>query len=239
MSGFFIFDGHSSKDYGLEISGADTYSLPGRNYTFTHIPGRSGDLLDDDGDFNNVKIVYHCTAIDRLSPALDELAALLMTQRTYAELEDTYHPDVFRYGVCTSGIDVEALRPQGGAPYLAGNFDIEFTCKPQKYLKSGQNVIKLTADGTVYNPTAFAAKPLLKVYGNGVLGIGSETITIANVSNYIFIDCDMQDAYKGTVNCNDRITLSSDDFPTLPAGESGITLSGLTRVEITPRWWKL
>ena len=85
----------------------------------------------------------------------------------------------------------------------------------------------------------FDAKPLIRVYGVGELGIGSETITITKgATEYIDIDCDIQDCYEGLENRNGLVSLT--DFPTLPSGNTGITLgTGITKVEITPRWWTL
>ena len=99
----------------------------------------------------------------------------------------------------------------------------------------------LTADGTVSNPTLFDSKPLLRVYGYGELGVGSETITIATHSYpYIEIDCDIEDAQYNTTNCNNLITLTGDSFPVLHPGSNGITIDAdMTKVEIIPRWWTL
>ena len=58
----------------------------------------------------------------------------------------------------------------------------------------------------------------------------------------VYIDCDMMDAYMYDgaipVNANGYVTFSTNDFPTLPAGETGIsyTTAGL---EIVPRWWRV
>ena len=95
----------------------------------------------------------------------------------------------------------------------------------------------LTASGTISNPTLFEAKPLIRVYGTGKLEVGSETITISKgATEYIDIDCDIQDCYEGSENRNGLVTLT--DFPTLASGDTGIKLgSGITKVEITPRWW--
>ena len=85
----------------------------------------------------------------------------------------------------------------------------------------------------------FEAKPLLRVYGTGSVGIGSETLTITSANQYTDIDCDLQDAFKGTTNCNGNIRLSSGSFPVLKPGYTGVTLSGVSRVEIIPRWFSV
>ena len=50
----------------------------------------------------------------------------------------------------------------------------------------------------------------------------------------------MMDAYKGTISKNGNVELSDYNFPVLVPGTNTITLgTGITKVEITPRWWQL
>ena len=56
---------------------------------------------------------------------------------------------------------------------------------------------------------------------------------------YKTIDSELQDAYKGTTNCNSLVTLSNG-FPKLIKGENEISFSGgITSVEVIPKWWTL
>ena len=122
----------------------------------------------------------------------------------------------------------------------AGRFDVTFFCKPQRFLLSGEETQVFTAAGSIYNPTMFDARPLIRVYGTGEVGLGNGTITITTADGYTDLDCDVMEAYKGTVNKNQYMQLSSLDFPVLPPGETGIALgTGITRVEIIPRWWEV
>ena len=90
------------------------------------------------------------------------------------------------------------------------------------------------------NHTLFEAKPLLRVYGTGQFGVGGSTITITSTYGYTDIDCDLMDAYRDGSNCNGNIRLDSGSFPVLKPGVNGVSLgSGITRIDITPRWWIL
>ena len=63
-------------------------------------------------------------------------------------------------------------------------------------------------------------------------------MAIADIDEYLVIDCDTQNAYKGTQNKNTEISAAA--FPRLDAGDSEISWTGgITSVEITPRWWTL
>ena len=83
---------------------------------------------------------------------------------------------------------------------------------------------------------------MLRVYGAGTFGIGGNTVTITAADGYTDMDCELEDAYKDTaaVNKNSYVVLSGDNFPTIPPGTQGIELgSGITQIDIVPRWWKL
>ena len=121
----------------------------------------------------------------------------------------------------------------------AGEFEITFNCKPQRYLLTGETAIELTVDGTITNPTLFDAQPLIVVTGRGDLGINSQTVTITGISP-VTIDCEMMDCYQGAYSRNDTVSFSDYKFPVLVPGVNNITLSGnISKVVITPRWWRL
>lgn len=237
---YVIYNGRPLTDFGLYVSGHGTFNSPERDVTKVEVPGKSGDLIFDNGRFKNVTITYRDSFIlqDDLNEIafmkkMRELASFIKSSPGYHRLEDTYHPDEFRLAICTTSIDPEVYN------LVAGVFDLEFDCKPQRYLKSGEALLEFTANGQILNPTTQTSKPLIRVYGYGTLGIGEETITIGSHSqSYIDIDCDMMNCYCGAVNCNSYITLASGDFPVLVPGPNGIAFSGnITKVVITPRWW--
>ena len=89
------------------------------------------------------------------------------------------------------------------------------------------------------NPTLFDALPFLRVYGTGILGINSHTITITAADVYTDIDCEMMDCFKGSANKNQYVQFSGNDFPTLEPGVNGFSFSGITKVEVKPRWWSV
>lgn len=237
---YVIYNGRPLKDFGLYVSGYGTFNSPERDVTKVEVPGKSGDLIFDNGRFKNVIVNYKDSFIldenlDEFSFAkkMRELASFIKSNPGYHRLEDTYHPDEYRMATCITNIDPEVFS------LVAGVFDLEFDCKPQRYLKSGETPLTFTSNGSILNPTSLDSKPLIRVYGYGTLGVGEETLTIASHSqSYIDIDCEMMNCYCETVNCNNYVSLSSDEFPVLKPGPNGISFSGnISRVEITPRWW--
>lgn len=227
------FDGTDLSTFGVHTSGNDTFKAPERDVERVEVPGKDGDLLIDRGRFKNLDVVYPCFIGEDIATQSSSLIAFLSSKKGYKRLEDTYHPDYFRLGTFIAPFEPEIILLQ------AGVFSLTFNCKPQKFLKSGETTTTFTADGTITNPTLYDAKPLIKVYGNGTVGIGAYSFTITdNASNYIYIDCEIMDCYRGTTNCNSYVTFSNQNVPKLVPGSNGISKgSGITKIEITPRWW--
>ena len=221
--------------YGVYVSGEDSWGKPAPNITRIAVPGRSGDLAVFNNRFENVEIPYHLGIVEDFSTNYNALISFLLSDIGYKKLVDSYHPDVYRMALIETGISPQMTRES-----REGTFDLVFNCKPQIYLDSGDTAVTFTSSGYVENPTQFRAKPLLRVYGTGRLTVSGTTIEISENSNYTDIDCELEDAYRGTENRNRYVTLSSGEFPTISPGRAGITMgSGITKVIVTPRWWRL
>lgn len=233
---WLMFDDIRTDLYGVWISGPGVYDAPGRDQEFITIPGRNGDLIQDNGRFENITIKYPAFIARGFNTKFDPFRAALYSKRGYKRLTDTYHPDRFRVAAVSG-----PLEPSTGTYNRSGSFELSFNCKPQFFLVSGEVAEVFTLSGRITNPTFYTARPTMRVYGSGTLGVGAVTVTIAtNPFPYIDLDSQALDAYCGAANANSYITLSGDDFPTLGPGETGVALSsGITRVEITPRWWTI
>lgn len=235
MINYFVFDGVSSQDFGLVISGIDTFSAASRDVTSVSVPGRNGDLLIDNGRYNNVDLTYDAAILREFRDQFDFFRAFVSSRPGYRRLEDTYHPNEFRIASFSAEMTPEML----GRAFQAGRFSVGFNCKPQRFLKSGEAPIAFSAPMTLYN-SGFEALPLITVYGSGsgTVTVGGVTVTIKSLSEYVTLDCDVQDAYKGLTNANG--TIYAPKFPTLPPGECQISWTGgVERLEIIPRWWTL
>lgn len=233
MIHYFTFDGVSSRNFGIYISGLKSYKSPERDITRVEVPGRNGDLLYDNKRFKNISIPYECHIEDDVDRNLMAIQEFLASHTGYHRLEDTLHPEYYRMARITGTFEASTNTYKQYA-----RFTLTFDCKPQKFLKTGEETQIYTAKSfSIYNPTMFPSKPLIRVYGTGALGVGSETVTITAADTYTDLDCELMDAFKGTANKNSNITLSSGSFPTLRPGTTGVTLaSTISKVEITPRW---
>lgn len=236
MRNWFTFNGKSSKDFGVYISGLNTFGAPERDVETISISGRNGDLTLDNGRYKNIDISYPAFIFDRFDNNIEGLRNFLLSQKGYQRLEDTYHPNEYRMARYKGGFSAKVIDE-----LYAGEFDLTFDCYPQRYLKIGEQVITITTDSSIYNEYMQIAKPLIRAYGTGTFTIGDISVQITTADDYTDIDCELQEAYKDdlTTNCNANIVLLNGDFPSITSGDNEITLDGITQLEIKPRWWIL
>ena len=239
----FIYNGMNSRDFGLTISGEDTWTRPQPDIKRISVPGRDGDLIQLGNRFQNLDITYHCGIIRDLKTNFDAFNAKLLSDPGYHRLEDSYHPEYFRMAVFESALDPDVKQRA-----LMGEVDITFNCKPQLFLKTGEVEQAVVNGGYVYNPTPYPAKPKIRFYFGGTAAGGSITIngvTISaqdpNTGDTFIIDCDKQDIYKygSNVNWNNEFTLVDGEFFELKPGRNRIVCSGIQHdtLYITPNWW--
>lgn len=177
----FTFDGVNSLDYNIGITGSAVYNAPTRDVEMISIPGRDGAYALDHGRFNNIEITYPSGMGDNdqtnFAQRVSDLRNQLASRVGYKRLEDEYNPDEYRMAIYKSGLEVSPVQYS-----RAGQFDIAFDCKPQRFLKSGESEVSKANNSTITNPTLFDAHPLIKFNagGNGTINIGDDVITVLN-----------------------------------------------------------
>lgn len=237
--GIIIYNGISSKDYHIEVEHPPGYGIPERDYEIVHIPGKNGDIVMDNGTYQNIKREYEI-AVGSHKKYMPELARgiseWLYSADSYARLEDSYEPEYYRLAICLDATDIENILFHGGRGKVI------FNCKPQRFLKSGDNpIIFSSQSGHLNNPTRFQALPIVTVKGSGAgrINIGEYVVGISEIGGSITINSEIQDAYSGTLNKNNVVSLSRG-FPKLSKGVNNISFSGgVTSLEVIPKWWTL
>ena len=231
---FFLFNGRSSEDFGICISGGQTFNAPERDVESIEIPGRSGNLTVSRNRFKNIMVSYPAFIYRNFSANAASARAWLLGTDGYCRLEDTYHPDQFRTARFSGPLDFEMRFLN-----YTGETTLTFDCQPQRWMKSGEQTISCTNNSALFNAW-FPSLPLIKVSGSGTgyLHIGSYTVQILSLDGYVMLDSDTQNAYKDTLNKNS--TISAPEFPVLQPGNNTVSWSGgIQAVEITPRWWTI
>lgn len=213
---------------GAYIWGAGEYSAPTRSVDFIEVPGRNGDLLIDNGNYTNTKAYFDVVIKREIEKNTDRLKHLLYSQKGYQRLYDSDLKGFYRMASFNSGFEI--MSNDGGV------IRIEFDCKPFKYDILGENAVVFNSEGDLFNKYFEPSRPVITVYGvgQGNVYIGNQNIAISNIDEYVTIDAEMQDAFKGMENKNN--TINTADIVLVP-GNNGISFSGgVTRVEIKPRW---
>ena len=128
-SGVDLFD-----TYGIMVDSSKTWVKPERDREFIHVPGRSGDLILDNGAWQNVEIEYTCHIDDNFYSSFEDFSAWLSSIRGYEMLFDEHHPDVYRLATPTMDFD-----PKTTFTDRTADFTLVFNCKPQQYINDGVN----------------------------------------------------------------------------------------------------
>ena len=233
--GVIIFNNKSSADCRIQVAHPPGYAYPERDYTITHIPGRNGDIIQDNGCYKNVERTYEVSfdaPNEDFATYANAVSAWLHSTTGYARLEDSYEPNYYRMATYQESNIFENLYNK------AGTATIVYECKPQRFLKTGDNIITIQNSLTIMNPTGFEAYPLFKVTGtSGVLTVNGNSITFSSIDDFVMLDCELQDAYKENINKNSTI---SGTFPVLKTGSNTISWAGdISSVTMKPRWWTI
>lgn len=224
----------SLADYKAMVTNAGLFKFINREAVVYHVPGKNGDLVYDNGNYENEPVEYPAFIYEDFERNFPRLRSQLSRmQADYFRISDEFITDQFRLGRLET---ISNIKFTPGAE--KGSFVLAFSCKPQIFLTSGEAAVSFTADGTISNPTAFESKPLIRIYGTGTATIGNTQVTISTADGYTDIDSETMVCCKGTVDCSDHVSMTGNNFPTLAAGNNAVRLgTGITQVKITPRWW--
>ena len=242
--GVITYDGVASTDYGIVVSEAPVFERPNRKQTIIQVPGRNGSVIFPEDAWEDVVRSYNVWLSENVTEDsggdksgylveyVDAFEAFLNSKKGYARLEDNFEPDIYRLAYYSGGDAFSNEMTQYGRATL------RFTCRPERFLKSGETPVSVTNGYTLTNPTRFASKPIIHIEASNEtvsVSIGGKTIT-AEVADYINIDCERMTAFRLPVeNKNDKI---SGSFLTIPSGSNTIGITGnYTEVRITPQWF--
>ena len=248
------FNGVSARDMGVRnIEHYPDLSRPERKVDVFDIPGRSGQIVFPQDAWENIDREYDIYAGNGLRGSAPRpfmsIGEWLNSANGYARLEDTYEPDVFRLAYCTGGFEAE------NAYTRFGRATITFHCRPERFLKDGEEETVLTSgtavsegDVILRNPTGFKAKPLIYISCTVSAGTsyalnfksGGKTYQILTEQepvNGIFVDCETMDVYDDT-GANKNSFVEIDDFPVFHPGDVLFsTLKTNYTVKVIPRWY--
>jgi phage-related protein len=229
---------------GVIIQSKTEFSAPARDVTSQAVPGRSGNLLLDNGRYQNRALKYTCVIAPwwadaqglTLSDCAKRLKEILLTAFGYKVLRTDYNPGYFYRAAYTSALDVEEIYSQTGKISLA------FDAMPFMYSDAGQEQIAIDEPTTtIINPEGWESRPQITISGSGDVEItitnatGGKTYHLLDVSPGMAIDAELMEVYLGGISCNNKMT--TPEFPVFAPGENAIQWSGEVQgLQIIPRW---
>ena len=231
----FYLDGIDARSAGIHLQAPIEFSEAVPVVEAQTIPGRNGDLIWETGSYENRSGSAPCFCLQKdVEKAISSAGRFLMGKKGYRRLETSDDPDHYWLARVENSPQI-AMRLRTLAP-----FEIGFDCKPQRFVKAGENPVVFNASGSLFNQYGKVALPFITLYGQGAgrLTIGDCVVDVKALNGTLFLDSDTQNAYNDKGNQN--LNINASVFPVLGDGEIPIAFSGgIERVEIIPRWWEL
>ncbi len=225
----FTFDGKSSADYGVYITGEGVFNAPERAVEMIEIPNRNGAYAMDQGRFNNIQVTYQVGMFDvdesDFADKVSDFRNWLCSKKGYVRLTDDYNPDEYRMAVFSAGVELDH------EDLISGECDITFECKPQRFLTSGETEQTVTNNGTLTNPTLFDSSPLLAVKGYGNLSFNGYAL---NIENAVVGDIEIAEQATDIVTLDTSMCNVGDEMYSITTVGSTVYL-GRWNYKITPK----
>ena len=178
----FTFNGRTASSFGVQLAdNSEWWATPERDIEHISVPGRSGDLLIDNGRFNNLEITFE---VNRLTDgrALSSLINWLALNPGYQRLSVSDDTDHYRMA------SFEGMtQPVFGQLKKSATVSLAFNCKPQRFIVSDEEGVPFgTGSGTTtLTLTNYGddAKPLIFVSGDTVRTLSITDTTTGETLN--------------------------------------------------------
>ena len=194
----FTFNGVSSDNYKVTVEKCPSYPVAQRVVEHIQVPGRNGDLIRDTGAYSNVEQTYSIWfdgRNDSMQEAARAIALWLNGSKGYCRLEDTYDTDVYRMAVMSNYTEYRNFRNR------IGRADVTFSCKPQRFLKTGEMLTPVT--GLTLSNQYMDCYPIYAVTGNGTVTVNGSTFTVTNNSGIVlYVDSESGECWTGDLTVN-------------------------------------
>jgi phage-related protein len=233
----FYLDGVSARSKGIYCGSPVSFSAAVPRISAVQIPGRSGDLLQDDGGYYNISATVDCfTMATRTGSTamtdMKEVAGFLFSARGYRRLTTYEDPDHYWLAYIKNAAEI--------APRLnfLNPFNVEWECKPYAYLTGYDEKITAPTDEavTVENPTIFKAYPIYYIDGEtgATIGTNNGYIQLTTGTGGLIYDTETERAYGvGGGSLDDHIATSG--VPFFNGGSNRLLVENAT-VQYIPRW---
>lgn len=249
-----IYQDHKSSDFGIYIKYPFNLVHPVPDLEPTHIKGRNGDFLQDDGSYQNVTETFDILIYrplyyqnqgdwDRavtswLEPKFDQEG-----RRKYEWLKFDYDPE-YIFSATTQTPRTVTWDDTGG---YSGTGSIPFYCEPYQYQIAGITYQDLPANGVVYNTENYSTNPDWHFIANGtfVLNVNGLSYEFDNMNGEFWVSGSTSDTYDANGNLfNSQTKFPNLTAPTLYPGTNDISITAsegttIQKAELKPLWRRL
>lgn len=212
---YFIFNGKKSTDYDIIIKKMPDIVKPSKRIEKIVIPGRNGELHQDDGTYDSYTIQIECALIEQRN--IYEIKEWLNGS---GDLILSNDPSKFYKASIINKIDYTSI------VNVIHEFPLELEIQPFSYsLEKYVKIIKDVTEYTLNIPDATAEmEPYIKVTADTTitLMINGESM-ILDVDEYIELDCSLLMAHKNYVSADDTV---KGNFYKLKPGINTISILG-------------
>jgi len=126
---------------GIYVDAAISFNKPAKRVSTYSVPGRNGDLVIDEGTFDNVLITYPVFEKSTFPTEFDEIVNYLASLEGYQKIECSNDPQHYRLGRF-----VVPQNPTAKRLNRDGYWQLSFDCKPQRWLLSGEEDTEIDAN---------------------------------------------------------------------------------------------
>ena len=224
MGAYFIYNGINSKDMGVILKELPPIIKPRRRMEIIQVPGRNGTLHIDENCYEPISISLECTLKSNI-----DARSITNWLTNFGTITFSDEPDKFYNAAITNSIPLERVFR------IYREFIIQLELQPiaqsiQEYTyncnNTSENILKIDSTAEMY--------PYIKISGTGevTLSVNHKVSTLKIDEEYIELDCELQNAYKGTKSKNDKM---NGEFPILIPGDNKIQITGNATMQIKYR----
>lgn len=230
MEVYFIFKGKSNDEMGVLISEYANYQHPQKRINKIEVEGRDGALYEDLDSYEPFSFTFNC-AVDNVNKSVDKNEILKWLSGEGDLILSIEPTKVYKARIINS-------IPLSDVIWLFNDFVVTFEVEPFKNNRNSvSDIIEITKPIKLYNKGDVKSFPIIDIYGTGeiTLTINGIDYTVQNVQEYVTINSEIQETYKGKTNQNNNALFL--EYPTLNIGENSISFAGnVQKIVINPKW---
>lgn len=224
---YFIYNGIDSRMMDIIVTAMPPTVRAAKRLDSITVPGRDGSLHETDGAYDNYTKTIECAIKDRKK--IDEIAVWLTGS---GNIIFSSEPDkVYKVSIVNTIPITQMMK-------TFQKFQVNFDTYPFKYsVNTFDDKLTLTKASTILGKGTVHSQPVITIYAAGAvtLSINGIEYSLSNVDDYIVINSEIEECYKGDLNRNNIFT--ADHFPQLEAGDNIISWTGsVEKIEIEPNW---